>query len=113
MSKTPREDIPTLLEMSFSDDPAVRREALGHLCPCHVKSNQPELWNRLVEMVLDPDVKVRRAVVHTLCDGSPRERAPEVVHALERMYNDPDEKLRKGVRRIVQHYRRTGKVNIL
>jgi len=98
---------------SHDADPKVRRVAAKAMCPCHVKANVPEVWDRLIEMASDADVGVRLDVVHALADGSPRERADQIAGVLERMYNDPDPKVRKRVRRVVTSYRRTGNLNVL
>jgi hypothetical protein len=73
----------------------------------------PAVWDRLIEMVDDPDVKVRGHVLHVLCDGSPRGRVDQVVASLERLAADRDEALRRRARKVLAHYRRTGRVNIL
>lgn len=94
-------------------DPKIRARAVSNACPCQLKRNVPELWNRLIEMVMDDDSKVRSYVFHTLGDGSPRAREAEVVAAMERMWNDPDEKLRKRVRKVLSAYRWTENINVL
>ncbi len=101
------------LALTRSQDPVVRVRALRDACPCHLKRNVPELWDRLIEMVADEDTKVRSHVFHTLGDGSPRAREAEIVAALERMWSDPDERLRKRVRKLLGGYRRTGRINVL
>ena len=101
------------LSCSYDPDPKVRRLAAKAMCPCHVKANVPEVWDRLIEMTSDGDVGVRLDVVHALADGSPRERSEQIAGVLERMYNDQDPKVRKRVRRVVTSYRRTGNLNVL
>jgi hypothetical protein len=64
-------------------------------------------------MVADPDTSVRSHVLHVLCDGSPRHRVDDVVCGLEALARDPDVKLRRRARKVLAHYRRTGRVNIL
>ena len=83
------------------------------MCPCEVKGDVPEIWDRLIAMVDDPDPSVRRWVVHDLADGSPLHRTVEIVAALETMWNDPDRRVRKRVRFVLNAYRRTGRVNVL
>src|SRR5262245_32346813 len=106
------DDLATTLAQTDDPDPRVRCEAVQQLCPCHLKQDVPAAWDRLLAMVSDPDARVRGVVLHTLTDGSPRGRAPAVVAALERLHYDPDEKLRRRARRILAHYRRTGRLNI-
>jgi hypothetical protein len=111
--KTNRAYIPELLELSRDSDSRMRRKALHALCPCTLKSHQPEVWHRFLEMADDPDAAVRRGVVHVLCDGSPLRYRPEVLQVLEARYNDSDHRVRKSVRRVLATYRRSGAINVL
>jgi hypothetical protein len=83
------------------------------LCPCHLKRNDAQVWDRLIAMATDDDPKVRSTVLHVLCDGSPRSREQEVIAALPRMQRDNDEGLRRRARKVLAQYRRTGTVNVL
>ena len=103
-------DISSALEKTYDEDPKARREALLTLCPCHVRSDVQEVWDRLMEMQSDDDAGVRSVVLHNLCDGSPHSREVEVVEALERLANDSDLKLRRRARRALATYRRTGRI---
>jgi len=103
---------PTLSALDHGDA-KVRLALLRELCPCHVKRNVPEIWDRLLHLVHDPDVKVRSTVLHILADGSPRERVDEVVWAIGTLVNDPDLRLRRRARRVMEAYRRTQRVNVL
>ena len=67
-------------------------------------------WLQLAE---DPSAKVRSNVFHLLADGSPRERENDVVAAIEQLQQDPDEKLRRRARKLMAHYRRGGRINVL
>jgi hypothetical protein len=111
--RTARDEIDDLLELTRSADAAVRSTALRSLCPCHVKRNEPRVWDRVLSLANDPSPKVRSHVFHLLGDGSPREREPDVVAAIERMQQDPDEKLRRRARKLLAHYRRHGRINVL
>ncbi len=102
-----------LIELSKADKASVRAKAVHNMCPCEVKSDIPEIWDRLIAMVGDPDPAVRRWVVHALADGSPRHRESEIVEALETMWNDPDKRVRKRVRYVLTAHRRTGRINVL
>ena len=108
-----RIEIDDMLTLTFDSEPKTRSHALRELCPCHVKANDERVWSRILEMAADPDVRVRRTVVHALADGSPRALEPQVIATLESMRADPDERLSKTVRRVLDHHRRTGHVNIL
>lgn len=105
--------VDALLNLTYSPESGVRKDALHELCPCRLKANYGRVWDRIFEMVDDSDVKVRAQVFHTLADGSPRSREEEVVRAIERMKNDPDPKLRRRVRHLLTHYRHGGRINIL
>ena len=105
-------DLAFFLEETHHGDPRVRRSAVTHLCPCHVKRNHGEVWDRMLSMASDPDIKVRRWVLHVLTDGSPRSREAEVVQVLGKMRDDSDLKLRRRARKILDHHRRTGGLNI-
>ena len=111
-SRSP-EEIAELIELTADPDPKTRKIALVNLCPCHVRADYPEAWDRILDMTGDPEPVVRRAVVHMLADGSPRARVEQVAAALESMRNDPDRVVRRHVRRVLGAYRRTGRVNVL
>jgi hypothetical protein len=113
MERTRRHEIEDLLAFTRSDDARERNEALRELCPCHVKFNDPRIWDRTLEMASDSDVKVRSTVLHLLCDGSPRARNDEVVAAVARMQQDPDDGLRRRARKVMAQYRKTGDINVL
>ena len=104
-------EISTLLEATQDTNPKKRKDAILQLCPCHVRANHKEIWDRLIEMHTDSDSGVRSVVLHNLCDGSPHEREDEVVAAIERLANDQDRKLRRRARNALAIYRRTGIIN--
>jgi hypothetical protein len=110
--QTQASDVAVFLEETYHGDPRVRRLAVTHLCPCHVKRNHGEVWDRMLSMASDPDVKVRRWVLHVLTDGSPRSREAEIVQVLGKMRDDPDRKLRRRARQILAHHHRVGGLNI-
>jgi len=111
--RTPRSEIPEWLKLTRSAKSSERRKALQKLCPCELKSDAPEVWERILQMGEDPDAQVRRWVVHTLCDGSPARYRGEIVSLLEGRYHDPDDKVRKSVRKVLASYRHSGNVNVL
>jgi hypothetical protein len=111
--RTSRDEIDGLLERTASPEAAVRAAALRSLCPCHVKRNEPRVWDRILCLVDDPSAKVRSHAFHLLADGSPREREGDVVGAIERLQQDPDEKLRRRARKLIAQYRRSGRINVL
>eukprot|EP01115_Flamella_aegyptia_P004461 TRINITY_DN1930_c0_g1_i1.p1 TRINITY_DN1930_c0_g1~~TRINITY_DN1930_c0_g1_i1.p1 ORF type:complete len:176 (-),score=30.66 TRINITY_DN1930_c0_g1_i1:18-545(-) len=105
--------IEKFIEFTKVEDPILRKKALRELCPCHVKRDVKEFWDRIIEMTNDPDPGVRYQVLHNLCDGSPATREDDVIKAIETMHNDEDKYIRRRVHQILAHYRKTGKWNIL
>lgn len=99
--------------LSQDPDARARRVAAKHLCPCHVRADVPEVWDRLLELARDPDAGVRRDAVHALGDGSPRHRQAQILEVLTSLRNDPDRKVRRQVWRVLAAYRRTGRINAL
>jgi hypothetical protein len=110
--ETRAEEITSLLLKTYDGNARVRRSAVTHLCPCHVKHNHDAVWDRMVAMAADPDADVRNWVLHVLTDGSPRSRHAQVVQVLHQLHDDPDPKLRRKARKILAHHRRTGELNI-
>ena len=102
-----------VLELTRDGDPRKRKWAVRQLCPCHLKYNDDQIWDRLIAMAADDDLQVRSTVLHVLCDGSPRSREQEVVAALQRKQHDPDVGLRRRVLKVLVQYRRSGTVNVL
>jgi hypothetical protein len=105
------QEIEALLESTRDANPKRRKAALLQLCPCHVRCNRPEIWDRVFEMHTDSFAGVRSVVLHHLCDGSPRDREAEVVAIVEVLANDPDKKLRRRARNALRRYRQTGIIN--
>jgi hypothetical protein len=105
-------DIGGFLALTYDRDPRVRRSAVTHLCPCHVKRNHEPVWERMVAMAADPDAMVRNWVLHVLTDGSPRSQRAQVVQVLEHLHDDPDRGIRRKARKILAQYRRTGNLNV-
>eukprot|EP01115_Flamella_aegyptia_P004216 TRINITY_DN183_c0_g1_i2.p1 TRINITY_DN183_c0_g1~~TRINITY_DN183_c0_g1_i2.p1 ORF type:complete len:123 (-),score=30.01 TRINITY_DN183_c0_g1_i2:43-411(-) len=101
------------IEATKDKNPKNRKSALRDLCPCHVKHNVKEFWDRIIEMTDDPDPDVRYQVLHNLCDGSPADREDDVISALEKLHNDPDKYIRRRTHQVLTNYRKTGKWNIL
>jgi hypothetical protein len=111
--RTPRSEIPAWLELTRSPDLKDRRKALRSLCPCELKSDSAEVWERVLEMADDRDAGVRRWVIHVLCDGSPARYRDDILKLLESRYHDPDDRVRKAARRVLASYRRLGTVKVL
>jgi HEAT repeat protein len=108
--RTPKEAIDGLLELSRSQDSRERQLACRNLCTCHVRADDDRIWARLLELVADPDQRVRGDVLHAITDSTPAPRVPAVIAALQSRHDDPDPGIRRQARKILAHYRRTGKV---
>lgn len=61
------EDIKTILALTTHVDPAVRQRALKEICPCRVKDDIDQFWQRVVEMIDDPADNVREQVSACRC----------------------------------------------
>lgn len=93
--RTGAAEIAELLEMSHSDDPEERLIAAEHLCPCHVRTRIPVVWEALFRMMEDADPRVRHASWHTIEDGG-KPSAPEEIATLERICAaETDPKIRR------------------
>ena len=95
--RTPRSEIPRLLELSRDDDRRLRRKAIQALCPCEVKSHDPRIWQRFLEMADDPDPHVRRWIVHDALRRFPIDlNETRILAVLEKFQHDPDERVRRS-----------------
>ena len=83
------------------------------MCPCRVKTDLPEFWERLFELAEDPSVKVREQVLHNMCDGSPPGYEDTVIECLEIFNRDPDAHIRRRAHKVMASYLRTGEWNVL
>lgn len=106
-------DIDEVITLSKHSDPVVRQKALREMCPCRVKTDINDFWNRVLEMIDDPATNVRQQVLHTLCDGSPVHMEDAVVEALQKFNIDSDKEIRRKAHKALASYRRSGKWNIL
>jgi hypothetical protein len=90
-----REQIQEMLALSTSEDAEDRLEAASNLCPCHVRTRIPEVWEALYRMMEDEDSRVRQAAWHTIEDGGkPGDEAGEL--RLERLCDtEQDPRVRK------------------
>eukprot|EP00352_Strombidinopsis_acuminata_P007829 CAMPEP_0176370588 /NCGR_PEP_ID=MMETSP0126-20121128/24097_1 /TAXON_ID=141414 ORGANISM="Strombidinopsis acuminatum, Strain SPMC142" /NCGR_SAMPLE_ID=MMETSP0126 /ASSEMBLY_ACC=CAM_ASM_000229 /LENGTH=95 /DNA_ID=CAMNT_0017729693 /DNA_START=28 /DNA_END=315 /DNA_ORIENTATION=- len=53
------EDIDELIELTRCEDENVRLKATQQMCPCRVKFDHEEFWNRIFELAEDDSTKVR------------------------------------------------------
>jgi hypothetical protein len=107
------EDIDEILEYTRHEHPEVRLSALQQLCPCHVKNNVDEFWNRILEMVDDSEMGIKKQVLHNLCDGSPKERETDIIQAIKKLSREDDKEIRRICHKVLANYNKTGKWNIL
>ena len=93
--KVGKEQVAELLVMSESEDPEDRLVAAENLCPCHVRTRIPAVWDALFRMMEDADTRVRRAAWHTIEDGG-KPKGEEDLARLERICRqETDPKVRK------------------
>ena len=111
--RTPRSEIPRLLELSRDADSKLRLKAIQALCPCEVKLHDSQVWDRFLEMADDSDPYVRRWILHVLCDGSPRIYQQRILGVLEKFQHDSDERVRKSARKVLASHRHSCTLNIL
>jgi hypothetical protein len=77
-------EIAELLELACSADAEDRLIAAEHLCPCHVRTRIPAVWEALFRMMADADNRVRQRAWHTIEDGGKPTDAQDVA-ILERI----------------------------
>ena len=107
------EDMYELIHITRVPDAKVRLEAIKQMCPCHVKGDIPEFWERLFELADDKDIKIRYQVMHNLCDGSPGHYEDKIIECIEKFNRDPDSTIRRKASKIMACYSHTGKWNIM
>ncbi|XP_064399554.1 uncharacterized protein LOC135346012 [Halichondria panicea] len=107
------EIISEYIKRTYDPNPRKRKQALKDLCPCHVRQDIPQVWERIFEMLSDEEGIVRDQALHALGDGSPRHLEERIVEAVEQLYNDPFPDVKKKARRMMNSYRKNGKWNIL
>jgi hypothetical protein len=56
------ETIADYLQRTCDPDPLKRKLALKDLCPCHVRADIPELWDRIFELLSDKEGMVNSVV---------------------------------------------------
>lgn len=49
------ETISEYLQRTYDSDPRKRKKALKDLCPCHVRADIPQLWDRIFELLSDDE----------------------------------------------------------
>jgi hypothetical protein len=92
---TSSEEITELLELSRSPEIEDRLIAAEHLCPCHVRTRIPAVWEALFRMMEDSEPRVRQQAWHTIEDGG-KPTDEEAITTLERICaNETDGKVRR------------------
>ena len=105
--------IDTIITLTKHTSPNVRRMALREMCPCRVKDDLTEFWNRVLEMRHDEDANVRYQALHDLCDGSPKHLEYRVAEALDDFNRDSDGKIRRAAHKALTSYHKKGKWNVM
>ena len=101
------------LMKTYDENPIVRAKAVRKLCPCKLKRDDEEVWERLLELADDPDAKVRMNVLHTMCDGSPSHIGEYIEDILNKFGRDADKEIKRKSHKVLASYLRTGKWNVL
>jgi len=88
-------EVQELLTMALSDETEDRLTAAENLCPCHVRTRIPAVWEALYRLMEDPDARVRQAAWHTIEDGGkPTDEAGAAL--LERLFKqETDPKVKR------------------
>ena len=107
------ECIEDIIQLTKHENEYVRLKAAQQMCPCQVKHDQPEFWERLFELAEDEDEAVRAQVLHNMCDGSPPGYEDRVMECLEIFNRDPCNEIRRKAHKVIGNYMRTGDWNIL
>ena len=102
-----------IIILTHNEDETIRLKALQRLCPCRVKDEVDQFWDRIFEMVNDSSPKVRYQVLHNMCDGAPPDLEPRVAQALEIFNRDSDKDIKRAAHKVLASYLRTGKWNIM
>lgn len=93
--RTSSAEIAELLELACSADAENRLIAAEHLCPCHVRTRIPAVWEALFRMMEDEDRRVRQQAWHTIEDGGKPTEAEDIA-TLERICaKEVDPKIRR------------------
>jgi hypothetical protein len=94
-----KEQIAELLLLAESEDAEDRLTAAENLCPCHVRTRIPSVWEALYRMMEDADARVRQAAWHTIEDGGKPgdEAGVELLERICRQEKDPK------VKRFAEH----------
>ena len=90
-----REQVSELLEMSESPDPEDRLVAAQFLCPCHVRTRIPAVWDALFRMMEDADARVRHAAWHTIEDGGKPTEAEAITRLEQICARETEPKVKK------------------
>ncbi|MFN8446002.1 MAG: hypothetical protein U0175_34745 [Caldilineaceae bacterium] len=99
--KVSRSQVPELLELSCSIDVGDRLHAAQYLCPCHIQSRIPEVWEAVLRMMEDDDRRVRFQAWHTWEDGGLPDD-PALFARMEQIYQrEKDGKVRAFAHTII------------
>lgn len=90
-----RAQIAELLELSCSADAEDRLHAAKYLCPCHVQTRIPAVWEALFRMMEDEDPRVRQQAWHALEDGGVPTDAAAFAKLEQIYHNEQNAKVRR------------------
>lgn len=102
-----------IFKNTFDDNPSIRAKAVRELCPCKIKEDYSEIWERLLELVDDPNDQVRMNVLHTICDGSPEHVGEHIEDILNKFGRDTNKEIKRKSHKVMASYLKTGKWNVL
>ncbi len=60
------ETISDYIKRTYDPNPRKRKQALKDLCPCHVRQDIPQVWERIFEMLSDEEGTVTSYAVWPL-----------------------------------------------
>ena len=106
-------DISELIQLTKHNDQQIKLKAVQALCPCRLKRDFEDVYDRLFELSLDEDPKVRYQVLHNICDGSPQDYEARVMKALENFNRDPDRKIRRAAHKVLGSVLHNGGWNVM
>ena len=93
--RTGREEIEEMLALSQSVDVEDRLCAAEHLCPCHVRTRIPAVWDALFQMMEDADKRVRQQAWHTIEDGGKPSTAEDAARLEQICARESDPKVKR------------------
>ena len=107
------EEMDEILALTSCKDERVRLKATREMCPCHVKADREEFWDRIFKLAHDDSEEIRYQVLHNMCDGSPPHLEDKVMKTLEIFNRDSSKKIRRAAHQVMGSYLHTGEWNVM